>query len=139
MLRSELALAWLRSRCFLAAHLQFGLHHPKPVFVWVGPALTRRPPTVSTPEIQYLLALVLEGFIHRATLGCNRWDKPWSYSYMQTFEAEIILSQNINQRIYLRCFGSKDVVQFYNSVFWPERFKPANRSFFVNRTVKYKI
>ena len=79
MLRSELTLAWLQSICLLAAHLQFGLHPPKPVFVWVLSALTRRPPTMSTPIIQYLLALLLEGFIHRANL------RP---------EAKIILSHN---------------------------------------------
>jgi hypothetical protein len=62
--------------CLLAAHLQFGLHHPKPVFVWVLSALTRRPPTMSTPIIQYLLALLLEGFIIVADM-CSWLAEVW--------------------------------------------------------------
>ena len=42
---------------------------------WIEPVLTRRPPTMSTPKIQYLLALLLEGFIDRAKLGRNRMPK----------------------------------------------------------------
>ena len=56
------------------------------MFVWVGPALARRPPTVNTPEIHYLLALLLEGFIHRAKLGRNRWDKPWGFVVLGLIE-----------------------------------------------------
>ena len=43
---------------------------------WIEPVLTRRPPTMSTPKIQYLLALRLEGFIDRANLDATVGTNP---------------------------------------------------------------
>ena len=41
---------------------------------------------MSTPIIQYLLALLLEGFIDRAKLERNRWDKPWGFVVLGLIE-----------------------------------------------------